>query len=268
MSRALRKLNRGTRNFFKKVDRGANNFFKKTVPNVAKKVGGAIEDGAKKLGGTIEDGANYIDDKVVRPGIRKLDEAGDWVVDTSRKVGNTLEKYADPLISAGGALGAGALYATGFGAPLATGVLMGSQLAASRVGDAGRSIKNASKQIDNLKDRTFDKVKNAYDTSKSTLSKEYSKARKGVNQVAQQATRMANNTIADVRQAGLNLQNQAQTEYQRNMAALNSNVGMAKQMARDDIKNFVDRSKARANMAIMGGANALSDAVNNAPNFV
>lgn len=246
MSRALKKLNRGTSNFFKKIDRGANNFFKKTVPNVAKKVGGAIEDGA-----------NYIDDKVVKPGLKKIDEAGDWVVDTSRKVGNTLEKYADPLISAGGALGAGALYATGFGAPLATGVLMGSQLAASRVGDAGRSLKNASRQIDNLKGQTVDRVKNAY-----------ADVRRGVNQTASQSTRIANNTMADVRQAGLDLQNQAKTEYQRNMAALNSNVGMAKQMARDDIKNFVDRSKARANMAIMSGTNALTDTVNSVSNFV
>lgn len=268
MTNATKKLNRQTRNAFKKLDRGADNFFKKTIPNVARKVGGYIEQGA-----------NIIDDQVINPGLKKLDEAGDWVVDTSRKVGNTLEKYADPLISAGGALGAGALYATGFGAPLATGVLMGSQLAASRVGDAGRSIKNVSKQFDNIKDKTFDKVKAGYDTTKKTLNKEYSKARsgvnqayadvrRGVNQTASQATRIANNTIADVRQAGLDLQNQAKTEYQRNMTALNSNVGMAKQMARDDIKNFVDRSKARANMAITRGSNALTDAINNAPNFV
>lgn len=246
MTNALKKLNRQTRNSFKKLDRGASNFFKKTIPDVARKVGGYVEQGA-----------NIVDDEVIKPGIKKLDEAGDWVVDTSRKVGNTLEKYADPLISAGGALGAGALYATGFGAPLATGVLMGSQLAASRVGDAGRSIKNVSKQLDNVKDKTIDRVNASYNN-----------VRKGINQTASQATRMANNTVADVRKAGIDLQNQAKTEYQKNLSALNSNVGMAKQMARDDIRNFVDRSKARANMAIMGGASALSDAVNNAPNFV
>lgn len=246
MTNALKKLNRQTRNSFKKLDRGADNFFKKTIPNVARKVGGYIEQGA-----------NIVDDQVIRPGLKKIDEAGDWVVDTSRKVGNTLEKYADDIAMGAGLAGSGLLYATGYGAPAAA-ALMSASLAAGTAGqNIGSKIKEGSRAVKSLQDKTV-----------GLANKAYSDVRKGVNQTASQATRIANNTVADVRQAGLDLQNQAKTEYNRNLNALNSNVGMAKQMARDDIKNFVNRSKVRANMAITGGANALTDAINNAPNFV
>lgn len=253
MTGALRKLNRGTRNFFKKIDSGANNFFKKTVPNVARKVGGAIEDAA-----------HYIDDKVVRPGINTLDQAGDWVVDTSRKVGNTLEKYSSDIAMGAGLAGAGLLYATGAGAPAATALLAGSLSAGSLGKQIGGKIKQGSSALKSIQDNTVGLA----DRARKGINNAYSDVRRGVNQTASQATQIANGAVADVRQAGLNLQNQAKNEYQRNLSALSSNVGMAKQMARDDIKNFVDKSKARANMAILSGADTLTNSVNSVPNFV
>eukprot|EP00975_Prorocentrum_lima_P010685 2269097-Prorocentrum_lima.AAC.1 len=99
MANALKRLNRGTRNFFKKIGRGADNFFKKTVPDIAKKAGGAFED------------------------------AGDWVADTGKKVGNALEKYSGDIAMGAGLAGSGLLMATGAGLP-AAGALMGASLAA------------------------------------------------------------------------------------------------------------------------------------------
>lgn len=257
MTNALKKLNRQTRNSFKKLDRGADNFFKKTIPNVARKVGGYIEQGA-----------NIVDDQVIRPGLKKIDEAGDWVVDTSRKVGNTLEKYADDIAMGAGLAGSGLLYATGYGAPAAA-ALMSASLAAGTAGqNIGSKIKEGSRAVKSLQDKTVGLANKAYSDVRKGVNQTAADIRRGVNQTASQATRIANKTVADVRQAGIDLQNQAKTEYNRNLNALNSNVGMAKQMARDDIKNFVDRSKARANMAITRGSNALTDAINNAPNFV
>ena len=205
MSNSLKKLNRGTRNFFKKIDRGADNFFKKTIPNAAKKVGG------------------------------QLDQAGDWVVDTSRKVGNTLEKFSDDIAMGAGLAGSGLLYATGYGAPAAAALMSASLAAGNTAKQLGSKVKQGSNALQSIQDKT---------------------------------TGFANKTANTIRDKGLDLQNHAKSEYNKNLQALNSNIGMAKQQANADINNFVKRSKARANMAITSGSNALSNAINNAPNFV
>lgn len=115
----FKKLTQGTNNVFKKVDSGASHFFKK------------VDNGFKQAGnfanGVVNDAA-----------------------DAGKKVGNFLEKNSGVISDAA----AGALYATGFGAPLATAVLAagntGQQLGtrlksnSSRLQVAGNQLVNQS----------------------------------------------------------------------------------------------------------------------------
>jgi len=73
--------------------------------------------------------------------------------------------------------------------------------------------------------------------------------RRGVNQIADQT-----------RIQGLNLQKQGNQAIKQNLQALSSNVGFAKQQAQQAINNAVNESKARANLALTSGADALTSA--------
>lgn len=206
------------------------------MSRVFKKLGRGASNFFKK----IDSGASNFFKKTIPDTAKKvggyLDDAGDWVVDTSKKVGNTLEKYSDDIAMGAGLAGSGLLYATGYGAPAAA-ALMSASMAAGNAGKQfGAKIKDGSNSIQSLKDKATGAINQAY-----------SDVRKGVNQMA-----------SDAKQT-------AQTEYQKNLQALSSNVGMAKQMARDNIQNVANATTAKLNTAISGGANALTNAVNNVP---
>jgi hypothetical protein len=89
MVNLFKKIERGASHFFKKVDSGTATFFDKQLPNAVQQVGNNVQ----KIGGEVAGGVT--------------------------NVGNFLEKNSGVISDAA----AGALYATGAGAPLATAVL-------------------------------------------------------------------------------------------------------------------------------------------------
>eukprot|EP01040_Poterioochromonas_malhamensis_P013987 gene13987-15447_t len=160
---------------------------------------------AKKAGGAFED-------------------AGDWVADTGKKVGNALEKYSGDIAMGAGLAGSGLLMATGAGLP-AAGALMGASLAAGNTAQQlGSKIKQGSQQLSNVQNqvvRAFDKTGGA-----------------------------VNNAINSVKAGANNLQNNVRQQYNNNLQALNSNVGMARQQAQSAISNAMNNAKAQSNALV------------------
>ena len=157
MPLTFKKIQSGANRFFNKIDSGANKFFKKTIPDVAKKAGGALED----FGGDVAKSAT--------------------------KVGNFLERHAG-AISDGVA---GALTASGFGAPLA-----GAVLAA---GNSAQQFGGRLKQGGQVAQRDINKV------AQLTQSKATDLANKGLqltNKATGQATNLVNQGLAQAQTQG------------------------------------------------------------------
>lgn len=108
MVNLFKKIERGASHFFKKVDSGTATFFDKQLPNAVQQVGNNVQ----KIGGEVAGGVT--------------------------NVGNFLEKNSGVISDAA----AGALYATGAGAPLATAVLAAGNTAQQ----LGGRLKNAGQQ--------------------------------------------------------------------------------------------------------------------------
>jgi soluble cytochrome b562 len=173
MPNIFKKITKGANRIFNKIESGSNNFFKKTIPDIAGKVGSGFED------------------------------FGNKVADTAVKAGNWLEKNAG-VVSDGVA---GALYATGFGAPLATAVLTAgntAQQVGSRIKkggkDAQQGLNNLAGQINKqstlLSNKGLQAVQQGKQQIINTANNAMAQANQQVNQLKAAATDSANNALA------------------------------------------------------------------------
>lgn len=162
MPNMFKKLSHGAGNFFKKLDSGATKFFNK-LPSDVSHIANQTSDVLQNVGGKIADGA--------------------------QKVGNFLEKNSG-LISDGVAAG---LYATGFGAPLATAVLAAGNTAQQVGTRMKRGGQQAQTGLNKLAQITTQKS-NVLSNQISNLGLSGLKqAREGVQQAQQQAQQAVNN---------------------------------------------------------------------------
>lgn len=174
MPNIFKKITKGANRIFNKIESGSNNFFKKTIPDIAGKVGSGFED------------------------------FGNKVADTAVKAGNFLEKNAGVISDAA----AGALYATGFGAPLATAVLTAgntAQQVGSRIKRGGRDaqqgLNNLAGQINKqstlLSNKGLQAVQQGKQQIINTANNAMAQANQQVNQLKAAATESANNALAN-----------------------------------------------------------------------
>jgi hypothetical protein len=160
MVNIFKKISRGANNVFKKIDNGASTFFKKTVPDIANKAGSALSN------------------------------VGDQIAGAAKQTGNFLEKNAGIISDAA----AGALYATGFGAPLATAVLAAGNTAQQVGGKVKRAGQDAQQGLNNLS--------NQVNKQSNLLSQ---KGLQAVASTKQQVINGANNAVAQANQTANNL---------------------------------------------------------------
>ncbi len=124
MPNIFKKISRGTNNLFKKVDHGASRFFNK-LPAQINNIGGQIKNG--------------------------LNQGLDGISDTARKVGNSLEKYAAPIVN--GLAIAGSVVAPEF-SPLLLGAAAASQKALTSATTLSHAIQtganNGKAQVNQL----------------------------------------------------------------------------------------------------------------------
>lgn len=163
------KISKGVSNAFKKVDSGANTFFKKA------------DDGLKRVGGFASDAANQVG------GVAK-------------KAGNFLEKNSGIISDAA----AGALYATGFGAPAATAVLAAGNSAqqfGGKLKRGGQSIQN-SNMISQSQSRASDFVNTLNNSVSGVINQGNKTSQNMINQAQVKANNLGDSLNTALSSAG------------------------------------------------------------------
>lgn len=171
MVNIFKKISRGANNVFKKIDSGATTFFQKTVPDVANKAATGLTN------------------------------VGDQIAGAGKKVGNFLEKNAGVISD----VAAAGLYATGFGAPLATAVLAAGNTAQQVGGKVKDVSKRAQSGLNTVASMTQQQAANVSSRGqqlqgqiKSQAQMAIDNAKQQANQLQGQVTASANNALANM----------------------------------------------------------------------
>ena len=166
------KISSGFKSAFKKVDSGANTFFKKA------------NQGLNKVG----DFANNAVDKVSS---------------AAKKTGNFLEKNAGIISD----VAAGGLYATGFGAPLATAVLAAGNTAqqlGGRLKDGANRVQGAKRLISQSQSKASDFVNNLNNSVKGVINQGSATSQNMINQAQVKANNLGDSLNNALKTAGGN----------------------------------------------------------------
>ena len=170
MPSIFKKISQGASNVFKKVDSGATNFFKKTVPDIAGKASNALQN------------------------------AGNQIAGAGKQVGNFLEKNAGAISD----VAAAGLYATGFGAPLATAVLAAGNTAQQVGGRIKQGSQQAQSGLNTLANITQSQANSLTNKGQALQGQIRSQASQMASQASQQANQLkasaitsANNALAN-----------------------------------------------------------------------